>query len=209
MIRVTRVSPLDVIRAESPGILAVDRDSLVLRNGRIGGGRIQNSTARVKEEFGPIPYCLYPYGFSSGVRTPRRAPIELLSAENETARQGGANFEDAESSIGSGLAAPRCYESDAPGATCSNIQALPGGCRVAYGSTYPFQPSAVYRRNGRDIDGHKEPISGTAPSTVTPVCDIPPSVFFDGIFGRISNLGKDAGFSERGVSRDLFTPEER
>ena len=62
------VIPLDVIRDESPAILAADRDTLVLRNGKIGVGRIRNSTARVKEECGTTPYCLYPYGFSSGVR---------------------------------------------------------------------------------------------------------------------------------------------
>ena len=146
-----------------------------------------------------MPYFPYPYGFSSGVRTPRRPPTELLSVDNETVRQDGSNFEDAEASRGSGLPIPRRHEPDTPGAPCSNIQALPGGCQNAHGSTYPSQRSAVDRENGRDGDGSQKLSPGTGPSTVTPVYDMSPSVFFDGICEKISNLGEDAGFSERGA----------
>ena len=124
-------------------------------------------------------------------------------------RQDGSNFEDAEASGGIGLPIPRCHEPAKPGATFSNIQALPEGSRIAHGSTYPFQLSAVERGNGRDGDGSQKLIPGTGSSTVTPVCDMPPAVCFDCICAKIPNLGADAGFLEHGVSRYLFRPEER
>ena len=120
-------------------------------------------------------------------------------------RQDGSNFEDAEASGGIGLPIPRCHEPAKPGATFSNIQALPEGSRIAHGSTYPFQLSAVERGNGRDGDGSQKLIPGTGSSTVTPVCDMPPAVCFDCICAKIPNLGADAGFLEHGASRDLST----